>query len=156
MRFDYWAKSESEASMNHMRIQHAHKLIQRAIFEVERDNILVGWRLLEEAHIFSQPFALLHAYVHCEMLSLAFRQKDYREICGQLLRTLLAVPASLLGKYPVGNSGRSASSLFGDEVMPKRLVDKLLELDVLEQRRIKAGGILPKYQPTFRLRRIPK
>ena len=74
------------------------------------------WELLAEAHVLSQPFAWLHIRTHVEMLRLALRTRDVREIRGQAIRLVLAGPGSLTGRYPTGNSGRSNVSMF--EPMP--------------------------------------
>ena len=66
-----------------------------------------AWELLEQAHILSQPSAWLHVRVHASMLGLAWRTRDTVEIRGQLLRLSVAGPGSVLGRYPVGNTGRS-------------------------------------------------
>jgi hypothetical protein len=66
-----------------------------------------AWALLEEAHILSQPWARPHVRVHLAMLGLAWRTRDRAEIRGQLLRTLVAGPGSLTGRYPEGNTGRA-------------------------------------------------
>jgi hypothetical protein len=39
------------------------------------------------------------------MLRCGLRRRDRREIVGQLLRLLVAGPASLARRYPVGNTG---------------------------------------------------
>lgn len=67
-----------------------------------------AWALLEEAHVLSQPWAGPHVRVHLAMLSLAWRTRDRSEIRGQLLRTLVAGPGSLTGRYPEGNTGRAS------------------------------------------------
>lgn len=66
-----------------------------------------AWELLEQAHILSQPSAWLHVRVHASMLGLAWRTRDATEMRGQLLRLAVAGPGSALGRYPVGNTGRS-------------------------------------------------
>lgn len=66
-----------------------------------------AWAALEEAHILSQPWAGAHVRVHTAMFALAWRLRDRREILGQLVRLSVAGPGSLLGRYPVGNTGRS-------------------------------------------------
>ena len=40
------------------------------------------------------------------MLALAIRTRDRRETVDQFIRLLAAGPASLVGRYPVGNTGR--------------------------------------------------
>lgn len=76
---------------------------------------------LERAHILSQPSAIYHLLVHFKMLFWAFRQKDGLEVWGQSFRILTAVPASLFGRYPVGNTGGSNVSAFQSMPVPDDL-----------------------------------
>lgn len=69
------------------------------------------WPNLERAHIVSQPWAWPHTRVHLEMLKVAIRQRDRRELLGQLVRTAVAGPGSLVGRYPIGNTGRTTMGL---------------------------------------------
>jgi hypothetical protein len=55
------------------------------------------------------------------MLGAAGRRRDGREVAGQLLRLLLAVPGSLTGRYPVGNTGGAAVSAFRPMPIPDDL-----------------------------------
>ena len=63
------------------------------------------WDHLERAHILSQPLAVAHIRAHLAMLGYAIRQRDRREITGQLTRLLVAGPGSMIGRYPLGNTG---------------------------------------------------
>jgi hypothetical protein len=63
------------------------------------------WTHLERVHILSQPFAVLHVRTHVAMLSYGVRHRDRRETTGQLARLLVAGPGTLLGRYPLGNTG---------------------------------------------------
>ena len=74
------------------------------------------WRHLERAHILSQPMARPHVRTHVAMLAAGLRRRDRREVLGQLGRVVLAAPGSLVGKYPVGNTGVASVSAF--EPMP--------------------------------------
>jgi hypothetical protein len=65
------------------------------------------WSLLEDAHVLSQPWALLHVRVHGSMFVTAMLQRDVREVRGQLSRIAVAGPGSLSGRYPTGNTGRA-------------------------------------------------
>ena len=65
------------------------------------------WTLLEDAHVLSQPWALLHVRVHGSMFVAAMAQRDVREVRGQLSRIAVAGPGSLSGRYPTGNTGRA-------------------------------------------------
>jgi hypothetical protein len=66
-----------------------------------------AWRLLEQTHILSQPWPWPHIRSHIDMLGLAIRTRDRREILGQLFRVLVAGPGSAAGRYPLGNTGRA-------------------------------------------------
>lgn len=132
--------------MNEVRALHAEKIIERARVHFGEGDFDLAWKLLEDAHIFSQPFAALHLYVHFEMLLLAYKTKNIREMWGQTLRLLLAVPTSALRQYPVGNSGRSNMGMFSSAPLEKRISVKLSELHALERKRIDNGGVIPKYQ----------
>lgn len=68
------------------------------------------WQLLEDAHVLSQPWAWLHVQVHASMLVAGWKARDSVEVRGQLLRLLVGGPASALGRYPVGNTGRARVS----------------------------------------------
>lgn len=74
------------------------------------------WPHLERAHIVSQPWAWQHTRVHWAMLATATRQRDPKEFAGQVVRLVVAGPGSLVGKYPVGNTGRTTMRL--TEVAP--------------------------------------
>ena len=65
------------------------------------------WQLLEDAHVLSQPWALRHVRVHAAMLATGWRARDGREVRGQVLRLLVGGPASAVGRYPIGNTGRA-------------------------------------------------
>lgn len=71
-----------------------------------------AWAMLERAHILSQPYAWPHVLTHLAMLRTALAQRDAAEVWGQILRTIVAAPGSLLRKYPEGNTGRSNVSMF--------------------------------------------
>lgn len=106
--------------MNLLRTQYADRAVIRAKAEIERKNYPLAWKHLEEAHIFSQPDAAMHLYVHWEMLRLAKEQRNWSEIFGQTVRLFLALPSSVFGVYPKGNNGRSNVGLFSPMPLSKR------------------------------------
>jgi hypothetical protein len=71
----------------------------------DRGDTSTEWRHLERAHILSQPTATRHVRTHLAMLGYGIRQRDGREIAGQLLRLMVAAPGTWTGRYPVGNTG---------------------------------------------------
>ena len=83
------------------------------------------WPALERAHIASQPWAWPHTRVHTAMLRVAWRQRDRREIVGQLIRVVVAGPGSLAGRYPPGNTGRTTMGLTEHGPIPADLTGLL-------------------------------
>jgi hypothetical protein len=83
------------------------------------------WPSLERAHLLSQPWAWPHTRVHLAMLRLAVRQRDRRELIGQLVRLAVAGPGSLAGKYPPGNTGRTTMRLTETAPLPPDIHDTL-------------------------------
>lgn len=59
---------------------------------------------LERAHILGQRSTGAHVRVHAAMLAVGWRQRDLREIAGQLLRILAAALFSRIW-VPEGNTG---------------------------------------------------
>jgi hypothetical protein len=86
------------------------------------------WRHLERAHILSQPSPVPHLRTHFAMFGAALRRRDVHELAGQTVRLLLAVPGSVSGRYPVGNTGGADVSAFRSMPVP----DDLRPLLVLE------------------------
>ena len=79
------------------------------------------WHDLERAHILSQPAAGLHVRTHLAMLAFAIRNRQLREVAGQVGRALLAAPGSWTGRYPLGNTGGAAVSAFEPMQVPADL-----------------------------------
>lgn len=85
----------------------------KAAYAIERRaaasavDTVTAWRHLERAHIVAQPFAIAHVGSHVAMLRQAVRDRDAVEVAGQIVRVLVAGPPSLLGRYPIGNTGRA-------------------------------------------------
>lgn len=98
--------------------RHINDLLDEAAALRSRQEIGTAWRLLEDAHVLSQPWVRPHVRVHVAMLSLGWSQRNRAEVVGQLGRLIVAGPGSAFGRYPVGNTGRAAVSAF--EPMPIR------------------------------------
>lgn len=125
--------------MNLMRYQHADRLVARAVVETQNGNYKGAWTLLEEAHVFAQPDPSTHFYVHWQMLVVAFKTKDRKELYGQIIRLVLSVPSSVFRSYPIGNTGRSNVGLFTSMKLSQRNEIKLDKLDKQEKQRIEEG-----------------
>lgn len=80
-----------------------------------------AWRALERVHIISQPFLLPHLANHLAMLGFAARERDPKEMFGQIIRLALAPLGAMTGRVPVGNTGRSNVSAFLPMDLPEDL-----------------------------------
>ncbi len=63
---------------------------------IEAGDFETAWTALQRAHILGQTDPLSHAVVHWEMLKLAWKQRDAKEMAGQFSQTIGAAPLSLL------------------------------------------------------------
>lgn len=103
----------------------------RAVYRREMDAAKAAaspelrWHHLERAHIVSQPDPWLHTCNHAAMLLLALRQRDRREVLGQVIRIMVAAPGSLAGRYPPGNTGRVDAGLMTPMPVPADLAAEL-------------------------------
>lgn len=70
------------------------------------------WQLLEAAHIVGQKRFGPHLEVHFLMLSLAWEQRQPKEVLGQLFRIALVPLGHLFKRLPLGNPGRANVSAF--------------------------------------------
>lgn len=99
-----------------------------------------AWKILEEAHILAQPYAVQHTYVHWAMLNVAFRERNTREFVGQAIRLLLAAPGSVTRCFPKGNIGRSTVGIFQKMEVPRRTQIKIRQLERKEAYKVKTDG----------------
>ncbi len=64
-----------------------------------------AFRHLERAHVLGQASTYQHTRIHWLMLKHGLRQRDGKEIAGQILRIGGAASKTPLGIYPKGNTG---------------------------------------------------
>lgn len=94
----------------------------RAAEQSERaGRIPIAWHHLERAHIIAHTQLWPHLRSHREMLRLALRNRDWREVTGQLFRLALAPVGNLTGRLPLGNTSRSSVSAFAPMTLPPDL-----------------------------------
>lgn len=108
------------------RDQHAVKQCWKAENEAARqarstEDHAAEWAHLERAHILSQPLPMAHVRTHLAMLAFAIRRHNRREITGQLIRTIVAGPGSVLRRYPLGNTGGANVSAVAPMAVPDDL-----------------------------------
>lgn len=82
----------------------------------------------ECAHVPGPWHVRPHVLAHLGMLRIGWRQRDWREILGQLLRIPGAVIGTAIGRVPRGNTGGSRVSAFREMPIPPDLRN-LLRLD---------------------------
>ena len=109
-----------------LRAHFEHELAQAAEGQA-RGELASAWNHLERAHILSQAHAWAHLRVHGALFAFAWRTRNTRELLGQLPRLLLAVPGSLLGRAPRGNTGGANVGLFTPMPLPEDLQEILRE-----------------------------
>ncbi len=92
---------------------------------------------LERAHILGQRYLFPHIHTHFLMLRIGWKQRDLREIFGQLLRLIATIPGYILGWVPKGNTGGSNVSALKPmplhEDLEKLLSDYIVWHDVLKR-----------------------
>lgn len=64
-----------------------------------------AWYHLERSHIIGQSYPIEHTYSHWLMLKFGFRQKDAKEVFGQIIRLLVCGWKSFIDHVPLGNTG---------------------------------------------------
>jgi Protein of unknown function (DUF3703) len=103
----------------------SERYIKQAVVAKASGQVNECWHCLEYAHIAAQPMALQHLKVHLLMLALSIETLNLKEFFGQLTRSAIAVPGSLLKKYPAGNPGTSHISMFQICEIPSDLREEL-------------------------------
>lgn len=83
-----------------------------------------AFRHLERAHILSQYSTRDHVRAHLAMLRWGWRQGDWHEVIGQIVRVIAAATKTAIGWIPVGNTGGANVS----PVRPMPLPDDLKAL----------------------------
>lgn len=85
-------------------------------------DVTAAWSHLERAHLLAQPFPVAHIGSHIAQLRLGWRTRDRTEVAGQVVRIVVAGPASVVGRIPVGNDGRARTPLRATAPVPADLV----------------------------------
>jgi len=100
---------------------------EMAVFEHAKvcGNTTEAWRALERAHIVSQLHLGPHLASHWAMLRFAVRERDAKEVVGQIFRLALAPLGAISGRIPAGNTGRANVSAFQPMKIPDDLRKRL-------------------------------
>lgn len=76
--------------------EHFKAELEKAKTAIVAQDFETAWTALQRAHILGQRDAIAHTVAHWNMLKLAWRQRNFREVMGQLMPVLLAIPLTLL------------------------------------------------------------
>lgn len=74
---------------------------------LQNNDVLTAWHHLERSHILGQSYPIEHTYTHWLMLKFGFRQRNTKEVLGQVLRLLVGGWKSFIDHVPIGNTGGS-------------------------------------------------
>ena len=82
--------------------------LKQAKIAIAQQDFDTAWTALQRAHMLSQQEAIAHTTTRWHMLSLAWKQRDFKEIRGQVIPTLLAFPLTLfVGKFRTQRGGKA-------------------------------------------------
>jgi Protein of unknown function (DUF3703) len=80
---------------------------------------------LERAHVLGQASTVLHVNSHVRMAACAIRERDLRELGGQIVRILGAAVVTGFGAVPTGNTGGANVSPFQPMPIPPDLAAEI-------------------------------
>lgn len=72
-----------------------------------KSDLSKAWHHLERSHILGQSYPYEHTYSHWLMLKFGLRQKNLKEVLGQILRLIVGGWKSFIDHVPTGNTGGS-------------------------------------------------
>lgn len=81
------------------------KELKEYYYFLENKQFSNAWHHLERSHIIGQSYPIEHTYSHWLMLKFGFRQKDTKEVFGQIIRLLVGGWKSFIDHVPIGNPG---------------------------------------------------
>ena len=94
--------------------------VSMALLALQCRNFEMCFYHLERAHVLSQRMTFRHTHIHWLMLLAGLRQRDLREVAGQVPRMLASVLFSWLW-VPHGNTGRARLAALKPMPVPEDL-----------------------------------
>ena len=95
------------------KLQDAFDAEMMAAIELYRaGNVTQAFLHLETAHVLGQRYGVPHVATHYWMLKVGLKRRSVNEVGGQLIRIVLGVVGSAVGRVPVGNTGGTNISMF--------------------------------------------
>jgi hypothetical protein len=98
------------------------EFLQIAVEARRTGHVDKAWAALEAVHVVGQWHTALHVRSHVEMLKLAWRTGDRREIVAQVARIVGAAVVTWAW-VPDGNTGRANMSAFASAPIPDDLAE---------------------------------
>ena len=102
-----------------------NKELKQYRFYLGNKKLGYAWYHLERSHIIGQSYPIEHTYSHWLMLKFGFRQKDTKEVFGQIIRLLVGGWKSFINHVPLGNTGGANVPPLKSMSIPKD-IEKLL------------------------------
>ena len=106
--------------------------LERASEAEQNGDCSLAFEHLEKAHVLGQASTREHVRVDWKMLCWSARQRQPREVAGQLLRMIAASTMTASGLIPRGNTGGSNVGAFTNQSIPEdlqRMIDAASETD---------------------------
>ena len=94
--------------------------MRQAINLYEKHEFRLAFEHLENAHIMGQPYVIPHTYSHYWMFKIGIRQKDTKQVIGQIFRMLASIIFSRIW-VPEGNTGGVDVNPFKPMPVPEKL-----------------------------------
>lgn len=101
--------------------KHIDAEVEIAAELIKTDNLQSAFYHLERAHVLGQSITLEHTRVHWLMLKIGWKQRNMREIFGQIIRIVGAFTKTPFGIYPNGNTGGANVWFFKPMPVPNDL-----------------------------------
>ena len=91
---------------------YVNQKLSQASIAFSQHNNKAGFKSLEDAHVIGQHSTYHHTVVHYEMLKFGVKQRDIKEVFGQIFRIIGALTKTAIGLLPEGNTGGANVSPF--------------------------------------------
>ena len=72
---------------------------------LEMEEFAIAWYHLERSHIIGQSYPMEHTYSHWLMLKFGLKQRNSKEVFGQIIRLFVGGWKSFIDNVPLGNTG---------------------------------------------------
>ena len=102
--------------------KHYNKELELYRISLLKGDLSKAWHHLERSHILGQSYPYEHSYSHWLMLKFGLRQKNLKEVLGQILRLAVGGWKSFIDHVPTGNTG-------GSDVPPLKRMKLPLDLE---------------------------